>query len=85
MSVFPKCGWKWKASNKAISKTNCLVSIEKLTSLSVKSISVFSEKETNFCKKMCFARNFSVLSYYNFNVSCNLRMVNSLDTSPVLK
>jgi hypothetical protein len=34
---------------------------------------------------MCFARNFSVLSYHVFIVSCNLRMANGLDTSPVLK
>jgi hypothetical protein len=85
MSVVPKCGWKWKDSNKAISKTNSIVSIEKLSSLSVKSNSVFSENEKNFRKKMCFAFNFSVLSYYDFNVSCNLRMANGLDTSLVLK
>jgi len=34
---------------------------------------------------MCFARDFSALSYYDFIVSCNLRMANGLETSPVLK
>jgi len=48
MSVVQKCGWmdgwKWKASSKAISKKNTLISIKNLSS---QFISVFSEYETN--------------------------------------